>query len=151
MGGHADRSDPAHKGRYGEAKVAVAGPLVNLWLAAIGLMVAVAWLRIAGDLPEEGTPAKSGFDMLWIFASLNIVLFLFNLLPAPPLDGSHILANFHRGYANLIRSDSYQQVFFLPFIIVFLLATQLYDPVMAGTLEVISRFSGVPLEFIEGS
>lgn len=136
-------------GKYGEAKVAVAGPTVNLVLAALGLAGAVAWLRITGDLPAENTPAKNGFDMLWLFASLNLVLFLFNLLPAPPLDGSHILANFNRGYANLINSDGFRQVQYLPFIAAFLLAGYAISPIMAGTLEIISQLGGVPLVFVE--
>lgn len=143
--------DPTRlKGRYAEAKVAFAGPLVNICLAALGLIAAVAWLRITGNLPDENTPAKNAFDMLWLFASLNVVLFLFNLIPAPPLDGSHILANFSRSYTDLINSDGFRQLYFLPFIGAFLLAGYMINPIMAGTLEVISQLGGVPLVLTEG-
>lgn len=137
-------------GKYGEAKVAAAGPAVNLVLCILGLLGAIAWLRITGELPKENTPAKNGFDMLWLFASLNAVLFLFNLIPAPPLDGSHILANFHRGYANLLASDSFRQVAMLPFIAAFLLAGYMISPIMEGTLNIISELGGVPLVMTEG-
>lgn len=137
-------------GKYGEAKVAAAGPAVNLVLCILGLAAAVIWLRITGELPKENTPAKNGFDMLWLFATLNAVLFLFNLLPAPPLDGSHIMANLNRGYANLLASDNFQQVAMLPFIGAFMLAGYMITPIMAGTLEIISQLGGVELIFIEG-
>lgn len=134
------------RGRYGEALVAVAGPAVDLILAILGIAAAVIWLRITGELPEENTPAKNAFDMLWIFASLNLVVIVLNLIPAPPLDGSHILANLNRGYADLINSPNYQQVYYLPFIVAFVLASYSISPIMAGTLEVISQLGGVGLE-----
>lgn len=133
------------RGRYGEAYVAAAGPAVNVILAAVGLVAAVAWLRLTGALPDEGTPAKNGFDMLWLFASLNVILVIFNLLPAPPLDGSHILANMHRGYADLISSHSFQAVGLLPFIVAFVVISLIITPTMSITLEVISVLGGVPL------
>lgn len=130
--------DPTRmKGRYAEAKVAAAGPAVNVLLAIIGLLAAAAWLRITGELPEENTPAKNGFDFLWLFASTNVVLTIFNLIPAPPLDGSHILANFSRGYANLIDSDGFRAAGWLPFIIVFVLMSSLFAPVMGDRKSVV--------------
>jgi Zn-dependent protease len=138
------------KGKYGEANVAASGPAVNVALALLGLTAAVVFLRITGKLPADNTPAKNAFDMLWLFTSLNVVLVVFNLLPAPPLDGSHILANLHRGYANLISRPQFQQVALLPFIVAFILIGQLITPIMAGTLEVISQLSGVGVEMVEG-
>lgn len=138
------------KGKYGEANVAASGPAVNVVLALLGLAAAIAWMRITGDLPKDGTPAKNAFDILWLFASLNVILVIFNLLPAPPLDGSHILANLHRGYANLINSPQFQSVYLLPFIVAFLLVGQLINPIMAGTLHLISELSGVGLEMTKG-
>ncbi|PKM88156.1 site-2 protease family protein [Candidatus Falkowbacteria bacterium HGW-Falkowbacteria-2] len=70
--------------RYGEAKVALAGPLANLTIAVIfGLLLAV--------LPFISL-TFSGLLSLIIY--INLVLMLFNLLPLPPLDGSKILAAF---------------------------------------------------------
>ena len=138
------------RGRYGGAYVAAAGPVANLLLAAIGLVAAVVFLRITGELPAENTPAKNAFDMLWLFASLNVVLIAFNLIPAPPLDGSHILADLSRPYADLINSPGFQQIYFLPFIGAFILASFIITPIMGGTLEVISQLSGVGLRMTEG-
>ncbi|MFK7790915.1 MAG: site-2 protease family protein [Phycisphaeraceae bacterium] len=143
--------DPTRmKGRFAEAKVAAAGPAVNIILAIIALLAAATWLRVTGDLPEENTPAKNGFDLLWLLASTNVVLTIFNLIPVPPLDGSHILANFSRGYADLLNSDGMRAAGWLPFIVVFVLMSFLFAPIMGIVLEAISQLGGVPLEMAEG-
>ena len=136
--------DPTRmKGRFAEAKVAVAGPAVNIGLACLGILAAVIWLRLSGKLPAQETPAKNGFDILWLFASTNVVLTIFNLIPVPPLDGSHILTNFHRGYANLLNSDGFRAAGWFPFIVVFVLMSFLFAPIMGGVLEIISQLGGV--------
>lgn len=142
--------DPSRlRGRYGEAKVALAGPAMNVGFAGLGIVGAVIWLRVTGDLPDDGTTAKRGFDLLWMFTSLNVLLLIFNLLPVPPLDGSHILANVYKGYADLISSEQFRAMGFFPFIGAFILIGFLIDPIMGGTLEVISELSGVGLELVE--
>ena len=72
--------------KYGSAKVAIAGPASNL---AIALVFGLA-LRFL--------PVLAGFQGLYMMFSfivyINILLAIFNLLPVPPLDGSHILFTF---------------------------------------------------------
>ena len=54
--------------------------------------------RIAADATSSDVTASSGGWMrslallLSILASLNMALFVFNLLPFPPLDGGHIVS-----------------------------------------------------------
>lgn len=43
------------------------------------------------DIPDYGVTARVG-DLLLLIASLNISLFVFNLIPLLPLDGGHIVA-----------------------------------------------------------
>ncbi|MFT3943186.1 MAG: site-2 protease family protein [Ancrocorticia sp.] len=43
------------------------------------------------EVPEYGVMARTG-DLLLLIASLNISLFVFNLIPLLPLDGGHIVA-----------------------------------------------------------
>lgn len=143
--------DPTRmKGRFAEAKVAVAGPAVNVILAIVGVLAAAAWLRTAGDLPQQNTPAKNGFDLLWLLGATNVVLTIFNLIPVPPLDGSHILANFSRGYTDLLNSDAMRTAGWLPFIVVFVLMSFLFAPIMGVVLQIISLLGGVPLEMTSG-
>ena len=74
--------------KYGSAKVSFAGPAANLAIALVfGLLLRFFIDPIAGVLPEL-IPLFVGI------VQLNLVLAIFNLLPIPPLDGSHILFDF---------------------------------------------------------
>jgi len=78
-------------GRWGEALVAVAGPLSNLILAILAAVVVRA--LIAAQL--EPTPVLEFVRLVTIwFLVINISLFIFNLFPLPPLDGSKVLFAF---------------------------------------------------------
>lgn len=67
--------------RWGEITVSAAGALSNLALAAVFAFL----LRLF--------PANPGVTFLAFYGcSINVFLALFNLIPIPPLDGSHILA-----------------------------------------------------------
>jgi Zn-dependent protease len=80
--------------RWGEITVSAAGPLSNLALAA-----GFAFLLRLGLM-------NLGFIKLAFFGvSINIFLALFNLIPIPPLDGSHIVAILLP--RNLLRLYSY--------------------------------------------
>jgi Zn-dependent protease len=67
-------------GRWGAAAVAVAGPLTNLGLAIFFAICA----RVLPFSPVSAT----FFGALII---INIGLFVFNMIPFPPLDGSRLL------------------------------------------------------------
>jgi Zn-dependent protease len=72
--------------RFADICVTAAGPLMNLFLACV---CAILMRTNALNLSAGST----GGDLLRVGVELNAILFLFNLLPVPPLDGSHILAN----------------------------------------------------------
>ncbi len=68
---------------FGAALIAAAGPISNFVLAAIG----------AGLLAVLNPVGLFAY-ILTIFIFLNVLLFVFNLLPIPPLDGSRVLYAF---------------------------------------------------------
>lgn len=70
--------------KYGDAKVALAGPLSNL-------AVAIAFGFILRFTPFISL-TFSGLISIIIY--INLLLMVFNLLPIPPMDGSKILATF---------------------------------------------------------
>lgn len=81
--------------RFGMMAVAAAGPGVNLILAAIAAIAIGAlgltleiWQLVALAEPGEASLLAQG---LFYFLLINIFLAIFNLLPIPPFDGSHIV------------------------------------------------------------
>ncbi|MDP2735913.1 MAG: site-2 protease family protein [bacterium] len=98
--------------KYGSALVSLAGPASNLALALV-FGLALRFLPVA-----ELHPA-----LLLVFGYivvLNILLAVFNLLPIPPLDGSHILFTFlPRSFNALKLFLSQYGIFVLLFIIFF--------------------------------
>jgi Zn-dependent protease len=75
--------------RFGMMAVAAAGPGTNLVLAAVGAVVLGLLLR-SGFQPA-GISGGLAAASLYSFILINIFLALFNLLPLPPFDGSHIV------------------------------------------------------------
>ena len=77
--------------RGGMALVALAGPLSNLLLAVLSVaaLAAIAKLQPAMFFAQDGRGAL--VYLLRAMYVLNIGLFVFNLLPIPPLDGSRLL------------------------------------------------------------
>ena len=74
--------------RRGHISVAGAGPISNLLLALVFALMFAVILRI--DLPDG---MQTGlYNLMRVGIGLNVALALFNLLPVPPLDGSHILS-----------------------------------------------------------
>lgn len=83
------RKDRLDNPRYGMMAVAAAGPGTNLVLATVGAVVL--------GLVAASLVAPPAGAMEWLvtglnyFIVINIFLALFNLLPIPPFDGSHIV------------------------------------------------------------
>ncbi len=75
--------------RYGMMAVAAAGPGTNLVLALLGSVLFGVFAGFAFDageaLPDWAVTAGGTFILI------NVFLALFNLLPIPPFDGSHIV------------------------------------------------------------
>ena len=75
--------------RMGDITVSLAGPASNVLLAlAIAAALAVAGLVWGA----RGVPTAA-VSLGYYGILLNLVLAVFNLLPIPPLDGSHVVAN----------------------------------------------------------
>jgi len=74
--------------RRDKALIAAAGPLSNL---VLGVIITFALKIFLARVIEFTEFLDHVFFILIYAASINFGLFIFNLLPIPPLDGSHIV------------------------------------------------------------
>ena len=81
--------------KWGNVMVSVAGVLANLILMFIGIGLAKIMMT-QGFTPEDFFRGATNPLMIFIgdLMLLNLSLFVFNLLPFPPLDGSKIMQTF---------------------------------------------------------
>ena len=72
--------------RRDDILVSLAGPAANLVTAFVTLVVLLAYHQMAGR------PSLGAYQVLQLIIIYNINFAIFNLIPLPPLDGSHVLA-----------------------------------------------------------
>lgn len=140
--------DPTRlRGKYAEAKVAFAGPATNLGLAILALTALGLWGRFGQKPPDKeimelGSVAAKGYLLLQVCGIYNLILCVFNLMPVPPLDGSHILANFHAGYARLLGNPAHQGIFLFAFFFVFMVSGVIFGPVIRAGMWYVDVLGG---------
>lgn len=112
------------RGRYADAKVSLAGPLMNVWLAVLSLVLYTvvrgvgggAWVRaVAMQEPLY----SNTLIFFWTGLMLNVVLALFNLVPIMPLDGWAILCDVSPGYRRVWQHENAPMVGMIAFLALF--------------------------------
>lgn len=98
---------------FGVALVGIAGPLTNLALASIS----------AGLFRLIPSMSNTTSDFLVIFTLINVSLFVFNLIPFPPLDGSRLLYAFAPEPVQRVM-QSIESMGFLSILLFFFIAFQ---------------------------
>lgn len=95
--------------------VSVAGPISNLILGSLGFLI---WYAMVGTGLAASLPTFVP-DFLDIFIQLNLVLFVFNLLPFPPLDGYRIVEDLvpQDLRVKMTRFEAYGSLIFLILVI----------------------------------
>lgn len=95
--------------KFDVIKIAVAGPLSNALLAMI---ISVLFSLYSASIPRYPNQTLQVISEVFLYAIyLNWGLFIFNMIPLPPLDGSHLLLHqlkkFPVLYDNLYKYGSY--------------------------------------------
>jgi len=117
--------------KYGSSKVSLAGPGANLAIALVFGMF-LRFLPIA-----EFNPAL--VPLFIMIVQLNIILAVFNLVPIPPLDGSHILFDFLPRSMDHIKRFLTQYGFFILIFFIFF-AFRLLLPIIDFLFRLIVGF-----------
>ncbi len=92
------------RGRYGESIVAAAGPLCNALQFVVLMTAWVLWDSFAAPSVDP-TLGDNVMIFLSTGAVLNLVGFVFNLIPMPPLDGSRIVGDIYPPYWRLFQGE----------------------------------------------
>ncbi len=77
--------------RRGDIRVSMAGIVSNLILAFVSAVLLIVVLRVGGGAPNGPDFLSTVAQALNYALTINLILAWFNLLPVPPLDGSHVL------------------------------------------------------------
>jgi Zn-dependent protease len=123
-----------------EILVSAVGPLSNIALAFICGLILIALLKLDGfvkSIDSEFINFAYEFFLKMFYGGiyLNIILGVFNLIPVPPLDGSHILASFLSPEA----SAAYRRIgFYGIFIIIFLMRIPAFSKIFFGIVKAIA-------------
>ncbi len=132
------------------ALMALAGPAANFLLClTAGLIVrlglSLGWFISPDSIGfvDVTLAASNGFKplaiMLSIFFTLNLVLFIFNTIPLPPMDGSSMML----GLAPPQTADSYRRIFRHPgapligLLIAWLLFSRVFSPIFLWALNLL--------------
>lgn len=95
--------------KRGMALVALAGPVMNLFICVLGLLLyGMLLYPLSGSAVGEYV-----LDFLILMSSMSVGLAVFNLLPLPPLDGSKVLFSFipDEWYYKLMHYERYGSIF----------------------------------------
>jgi len=119
--------------KWGTLKVAIAGPSMNFLVAIIfGLLI-----RFFPFLPE-------GFLVIFSLITVyNLAWGIFNLVPIPPLDGSHILFTFLPEKFTQLKLALQQYGMFILLFFIFFGLTWIFQ----GSVFLFELISGQPLIF----
>ncbi len=125
--------------RVDGAWVSIAGPLANLGAA---FAFAMFWRFLAPEA-VNGSLELYFWQVIQMIVVINLVLMMFNLLPIPPLDGSHMVPLFLKGSAlqTWYRIEPYG--IFVLIGIILLARPLLFEPIRAVVNFFTSLF-GVP-------
>ncbi len=125
--------------RRDDILVSVVGPVSNIILAFACTMIVIVLAMVTSLIHSSDTLLSQLMDfLLKMFAggiTLNVVLAVFNMIPVPPLDGSHIVAS-------LLPEDMSHQYrsigFFGIFIILLLMRWQPFNSLFSFIIDTLT-------------
>ena len=124
--------------------VAAAGPATNLLLALVGAVLLGLLVRVYAGVASPAPVAGFIALNLYNFLLINIFLALFNLIPIPPFDGSHIV----EGLLPSRLADLYGRLRRFGFMLVLVLLIVL--PSLFPGFDPVGKVVRPPVEWLSG-
>ncbi len=131
--------------RRDDILVSVMGPASNIALAFVFSIITGLVLMVS---PGDPTGATEFFVRIMLNGIyLNVILAIFNMLPIPPLDGSHILASLLPQQLG----DNYRRIGFLGiFIVLLLLNNPTFRGIFMSIIEAVVTPFIIIVQFLAG-
>ena len=133
--------------------VSLAGPVTNFAIAGvvvlIGYIITVAGVS-SGITVGGGKifgPLTQLFQLLFVVAEINIILGFFNLIPIPPLDGSHV-AEYFMSHETRVRYERIAPFGFVIILVLLAVAGSYFFAAMRPIFNVIMSAWGTGLRFV---
>lgn len=117
--------------------ITICGPLMNFVIAVATTIAAIAIFNIVGYNDKL-------YQLVTVTIVLNIALIVFNMIPIPPLDGSHLFR-----YLVNMKEETYMMLSQYGFIfLLILINSPLYYPFMFVIYTISGGFLGVIQQFL---
>ncbi|MEW9701583.1 site-2 protease family protein [Paenibacillus sp. SI8] len=147
---------PVNRGNFKKPRlmgiiVTAAGPISNLILVFISAFIFMAFLKFGWFSGMSDGSAKAIKIFLNLMVGTNLTLFLFNLIPIPPLDGYRIIQDLVdlRYSESLVKFEQWASVIFLLVVFVRPLRAVTLDPYLGLGNDILAILQ-VPIAWILG-
>ena len=120
--------------KKGMALTAIAGPVSNLIMAFLGVLIGTLLLILGNNLGWSYNVLLNINNIFYLFAFRNLCFMVFNLIPIPPLDGSKVLGLIipNRTYYTILQYERYSII-----LIMVLSLTGVFNSVIGGGVSAV--------------